>query len=291
MEMPLFRVFPQFRFFLVQHKRKKKSFIPNVLNYLCVVLGVSSFRRHLMLAGPGPLASRVWRYSSQGHGSRGGCLSQWKVCLPSKKKIVLVPLTAVVIVFVQEPDPDVPSVRQLYHHRLVQRVAAGCPPRGRRQVPRVYGDGQRGGGIYSTHKLKTGQSICQLIKLWNLKCSETFQDVTLYPLDLYSDSLVVFLRMSPISIANITLLLFSQNNIVPLVREKSGTFKVREKSGNFVIGQGNLEFWEKSGNFGIGQGNLTFSCLTRNNAAMPGIKNKCWCQNYSTNTWPVKSEA
>ena len=71
----------------------------------------------------------------------------------------------------------------------------------------------------------------------------------------------------------------------------SGKFKVREKSGNFVIGQGNLEFWEKSGNFGIGQGNLTFSCLTCNNAAMPRIRKKCWCQNYSTNTWPVKSEA
>ena len=29
---------------------------------------------------------------------------------------------------------------------------------------------------------------------------------------------------------------------LPLVREKSGKFKVRGKSGNFVIGQGNLEF-------------------------------------------------
>ena len=71
---------------------------------------------------------------------------------------------------------------------------------------------------------------------------------------------------------------------LPLVREKSGKFKVREKSGNFVIGQGSLEFWEKSGNFGIGQGNLTFSCLTRNNAAMLRIRKKCWCQNYSSST-------
>ena len=38
---------------------------------------------------------------------------------------------------------------------------------------------------------------------------------------------------------------------LPLVREKSEKFKVREKSGNF----------------GIGQGNLTFSCLVR--AIMP----------------------
>ena len=31
------------------------------------------------------------------------------------------------------------------------------------------------------------------------------------------------------------------------VREKSKKFKVREKSGNFVFGQGNLKFWQKSG--------------------------------------------
>ena len=29
---------------------------------------------------------------------------------------------------------------------------------------------------------------------------------------------------------------------LPLVREKSGKFKVREKSGNSVLGQGILEF-------------------------------------------------
>ena len=29
---------------------------------------------------------------------------------------------------------------------------------------------------------------------------------------------------------------------LPLVREKSGKFKVREKSGNFLLGQGNLGF-------------------------------------------------
>ena len=29
---------------------------------------------------------------------------------------------------------------------------------------------------------------------------------------------------------------------LPLVREKSGKFKVRKKSGNFVLGQGNLRF-------------------------------------------------
>ena len=38
---------------------------------------------------------------------------------------------------------------------------------------------------------------------------------------------------------------------VPTVREKSGKnkkkFKVREKSRNFVFGQGNLKFWQKSG--------------------------------------------
>ena len=32
------------------------------------------------------------------------------------------------------------------------------------------------------------------------------------------------------------------NPWLPLVREKSGKFKVREKSGNFVLGQGNLRF-------------------------------------------------
>ena len=31
------------------------------------------------------------------------------------------------------------------------------------------------------------------------------------------------------------------------VREKSKKFKVREKSGNFIFGQGNLKFWQKSG--------------------------------------------
>ena len=31
--------------------------------------------------------------------------------------------------------------------------------------------------------------------------------------------------------------------------QKSGQFKVREKSGNFVLGQGNLRFWEKSGKY------------------------------------------
>ena len=40
---------------------------------------------------------------------------------------------------------------------------------------------------------------------------------------------------------------------VPKVREKSvknkKKFKVREKSGNFELSQGNLKFWEKSGNF------------------------------------------
>ena len=43
---------------------------------------------------------------------------------------------------------------------------------------------------------------------------------------------------------------------LPLVREKSGKFKVREKSGNFEKIQGNLEFWKKSGKFAIGQGNF-----------------------------------
>ena len=37
---------------------------------------------------------------------------------------------------------------------------------------------------------------------------------------------------------------------LPLVRKKSGKFKVREKSGNFEIGQGILEICEKSGKFG-----------------------------------------
>ncbi len=34
--------------------------------------------------------------------------------------------------------------------------------------------------------------------------------------------------------------------------------KVREKSGNFSIGQGNLEFCQKSGKSDLGQGNLAF---------------------------------
>ena len=40
---------------------------------------------------------------------------------------------------------------------------------------------------------------------------------------------------------------------LPLVREKSGKFKVREKLGNFRISQGNLwkvrDIFEKSGKF------------------------------------------
>lgn len=46
----------------------------------------------------------------------------------------------------QEPDPDVPVTRQLHHHRLVQRVAAGGAAGGRRQVPRGHAvcDGRRG---------------------------------------------------------------------------------------------------------------------------------------------------
>ena len=43
---------------------------------------------------------------------------------------------------------------------------------------------------------------------------------------------------------------------LPLVREKSEKFKVREKSGNFRICQGNLEFCWKSGKFKKSQGNL-----------------------------------
>ena len=43
---------------------------------------------------------------------------------------------------------------------------------------------------------------------------------------------------------------------LPLVREKSGKFKVSEKSGNFRICQGNLEFCWKSGKFKKSQGNL-----------------------------------
>ena len=43
---------------------------------------------------------------------------------------------------------------------------------------------------------------------------------------------------------------------LPLVREKSGKFKVREKSGNLIICQGNLEFYGKSGKFKKSQGNL-----------------------------------
>ena len=42
----------------------------------------------------------------------------------------------------------------------------------------------------------------------------------------------------------------------PLVREKSGKFKVRENSGNFRICQGNLEFCRKSGKFKKSKGNL-----------------------------------
>ena len=49
---------------------------------------------------------------------------------------------------------------------------------------------------------------------------------------------------------------FVTNTGLPLVRERSGKFKVREKSGNFEKSQGNLEFWKKSGKFAIGQGNF-----------------------------------
>ena len=38
-------------------------------------------------------------------------------------------------------------------------------------------------------------------------------------------------------------------SVLPLVRGKSGKFKVREKSGNFEIGQGILKICEKSGKF------------------------------------------
>ena len=43
------------------------------------------------------------------------------------------------------------------------------------------------------------------------------------------------------------------------VREKSKKFKVREKSWNFVFGQGNLKFWKKSGNFRIKSQTIFFS--------------------------------
>ena len=43
---------------------------------------------------------------------------------------------------------------------------------------------------------------------------------------------------------------------LPLVREKSGKFKVREKSGNFEESQGNLKYPMKSGKFTIGQENF-----------------------------------
>ena len=43
---------------------------------------------------------------------------------------------------------------------------------------------------------------------------------------------------------------------LPLVRKKSGKFKVRGKSEDFGIGQGNLKFYKKSGEFKKGQGTL-----------------------------------
>ena len=55
---------------------------------------------------------------------------------------------------------------------------------------------------------------------------------------------------------------------LPLVREKSGKFKVREKS-EFCPGSGKFEILRKVGETGKSlesQGNLTFSCHTRNAA-------------------------
>ena len=46
---------------------------------------------------------------------------------------------------------------------------------------------------------------------------------------------------------------------LPLVREKSGKFKAREKSGNFGKSQGNLNFLGKSRKFMVGQGNFNIS--------------------------------
>ena len=47
-----------------------------------------------------------------------------------------------------------------------------------------------------------------------------------------------------------TIIIFSvQITGLPLVREKSGKFKIMEKSGNFVLGQENLRFWENSGKY------------------------------------------
>ena len=46
---------------------------------------------------------------------------------------------------------------------------------------------------------------------------------------------------------------------LPLVREKSGKFKVREKSDSLEKSQGNLKFSKKSGKFMVGQGNFNIS--------------------------------
>ena len=58
-------------------------------------------------------------------------------------------------------------------------------------------------------------------------------------------------------------------------RVATGQGKVREFcnwSGKFGILRKVREIQEKSL---VNQGNLTFSCLTRNNAAMPRIRKKC----------------
>ena len=63
---------------------------------------------------------------------------------------------------------------------------------------------------------------------------------------------------------------------VPTVREKSGKngkkIKVREKSGNFELSQGNLKFWQKSGkSHGILESEVDQDCR---NQVLVGINEK-----------------
>ena len=67
------------------------------------------------------------------------------------------------------------------------------------------------------------------------------------------------------------------------VGEKCKKFKVREKSGNFEISQGNLKKWQKSGNFRIRRRNFKIVKEKEQVAMAVPSKNKhgCVCHSVS----------
>ena len=65
------------------------------------------------------------------------------------------------------------------------------------------------------------------------------------------------------------------------VREKCKKFKVREKSGNFEISQGNFKKWQKSGNFRIRRRSFKIVKEKQQVAMAVSSKNKHGCVYHS----------